>query len=102
MEGRVLSALADAFAVLAAAHDEIITLRDAVLPGSQQAFEAVSEGYRLGRFGYLDVLESQRTLIAAGSQFLRALADYHKAVADVERLMGAPLSDAAGRTTARE
>jgi outer membrane protein, heavy metal efflux system len=102
VEGRVLSALADAFAVLAAAHDEIITLRDAVLPGSQQAFEAVSEGYRLGRFGYLDVLESQRTLIAAGNQFLRALADYHKAVADVERLMGAPLSDAAGRPTARE
>lgn len=102
VEGRVLAALAEAFAIVAAAHDEITTLRNAVLPGSQQAFEAVSEGYRLGRFGILDVLESQRTLIAAGSQYLRALAEYHKAVSDVERLIGAPLNDAAGRTAPRE
>ncbi|MGI9078306.1 MAG: hypothetical protein ACR2G6_13410 [Gemmatimonadaceae bacterium] len=45
----------------------------------------------MGKFGYLDVLDAQRTLIAAGGQYLRAIADYHKAVADVERLIGAPL-----------
>ena len=78
-------------------------LRSAVLPGSQQTFEAVSEGYRLGRFGYLDVLDSQRTLIGAGSQYLRALSDYHKAIANVERLIGAPLAGSADLpTTARE
>lgn len=101
-ESRVAAALADAYAALASAHDEVTTLRSAVLPGSQQAFEAVSEGYRLGRFGYLDVLESQRTLIGAGSQYLRALADYHKAVANVERLIGAPLIDGMSQTTGRE
>ncbi len=30
-------------------------------------------------------------MIAAGVQYLRALSDYQKAVADVERLTGAPL-----------
>lgn len=102
-EARVTAALADAYAALASAHDEVTALRSAVLPGSQQTFEAVSEGYRLGRFGYLDVLDSQRTLIGAGSQYLRALSDYHKAIASVERLIGAPLTGSPDRpTTKRE
>jgi cobalt-zinc-cadmium efflux system outer membrane protein len=99
---RVSSLLADAYAALASADDEVNTLRTAVLPGSQQAFDAVSEGYRLGRFGYTDVLEAQRTLVNAGGQYLRALSSYHKAVASVERLIGAPLTDGAGSATAKE
>jgi len=91
-EARIAAALADAYARLAAAHDEVAMLRASVVPGSQQAFDAVSEGYRLGRFGFLDVLESQRTLIANDSQYLRALSDYRKAVAAVERLIGEPLA----------
>jgi len=99
----VAAALADAYAAMASAHDEVVVLRSAVLPASQQAFDAVTEGYRLGRFGYLDVLDSQRTLINAGSQYLRALSDYHKATANVERLIGAPLAGTAGLPTpARE
>ena len=99
-QARVAAALADAYAALASAYDELTALRSAVLPGSQQTFEAVSEGYRLGRFGYLDVLESQRTLVGAGSQYLRALSDYHKAIANVERLIGAPLNEPTDLPTA--
>ena len=73
-----------------------------MLPGSQQAFEAVSEGYRLGRFSYLDVLEAQRTLIASRVQLHRALSDFHKATATVERLIGAPLIDGANSAAGRE
>jgi outer membrane protein, heavy metal efflux system len=102
-QARVTAALADAYAALASAHDEVMALRTAVLPGSQQTFEAVSEGYRLGRFGYLDVLESQRTLIGSGGQYLRALSDYYKAIAEVERLIGEPLAGSATLpTTAKE
>lgn len=90
-EARVGAMLADAYAALASAHDDATSLRTAVLPGAQQTFDAVSEGYRLGRFGFLDVLDAQRTLINTGSQYLRALSDYYKAVATVERLIGAPL-----------
>ncbi|MBA3298306.1 MAG: TolC family protein [Acidobacteria bacterium] len=103
VQARVAAALADAYAALAGAHDEVTALRSAVLPGSQETFDAVTEGYRLGKFGYLDVLDAQRTLIAAGSQYLRALSAYYKAVADVERLIGAPLTGSTGLPTiARE
>lgn len=90
-QGRITVALAEAHRVLSSAHQEVSALQSTVLPGSQQTFAAVSEGYRLGKFGYLDVLDAQRTLISASGQYLRALADYHKAVADVERLTGTPL-----------
>lgn len=91
-QARVSVALAEGYGALSSAHEELTALRTTVLPGAQQAFEAVSEGYRLGKFEYLDVLDAQRTLIGAGGQYLRALSEYHKAAADVERLIGAPLN----------
>ncbi|WDT77799.1 MAG: TolC family protein (plasmid) [Candidatus Manganitrophus sp.] len=57
----------------------------------------MNEGYRLGKFGLLDVLDAQRTLFGSRAQHLRALADYHQAVAEVERLIGEPLDVTGGR-----
>lgn len=91
-EVRVAVMLAEAYRALASAGDEVSALASNVLPGARSVFEAVSEGYRLGKFGYLDVLDAQRTLVTAGGQYLRALADHHKAAAGVERLVGEPLS----------
>jgi len=92
---RLTTLLAVAYRDLAAAHDEAAALVTAVLPGARSAFAAVEEGYRLGRFGYLEVLDAQRTLVTAETQHLRALADAQKAVAQVERLIGVPLAGAA-------
>lgn len=76
---------------LADAYAEVTALQGLVLPGALQAFDAVREGYRLGRFGYLDVIEAQRTLIGAERRHLEALSRYHHSVAELERLLGAPL-----------
>ncbi len=92
---RVVTALAVAYRDLAAAHDEAVVLAADVLPGARSAFAAVEEGYRLGRFGYLEVLDAQRTLVAAEVQHLRAQASVQKAVAHVERLTGTPFAEAA-------
>jgi cobalt-zinc-cadmium efflux system outer membrane protein len=58
-----------------------------VIPGAQSAFDAENEGYREGKFGYLDVLDAQRTLFDVKGQYIEALKGYHKAVATVERLI---------------
>lgn len=92
---RVTTALASVYRDLAAAHDEAAALAGSVLPGARSAFGAIEEGYRLGRFGYLDVLDAQRTLVAAEVQHLRALGNVQKAVAQIERLTGMPFSEAA-------
>jgi cobalt-zinc-cadmium efflux system outer membrane protein len=86
-----LAALAEAYAALSSAFVEATTLKNEVLPGAQRAFDAASEGYRQGKFGFLDVLDAQRTLFEARGRSLEALAAYHQAAAEVERLIGEPL-----------
>lgn len=90
-EVRVASTLSEAYRALSTAHAEATSLEKSVLPAAAQASEAVNEGYRLGKFGLLDVLDAQRTFFNARAQHLRALAEYHQAVAEVERLIGEPL-----------
>lgn len=89
-QARLTTALAAAYRDLAAAHDEATALAGSVLPGARSAFAAIEEGYRLGRFGYLEVLDAQRTLVTAEGQHLRALGDTQKAVTQIERLTGSP------------
>ena len=90
-EGRVLSELARVYQRLAAIDHEIETLRAILLPGAQSAFDAATKGYQLGKFGFLDVLDAQRTLFQTRTQNLRALADYQRGVSEIERLVGGPL-----------
>lgn len=102
-QARVTAMLAEAYRALSSAKDDVSAFASSVLPGARSAFEAIGEGYRLGKFGYLDVLDAQRTFVSAGGQYLRALSDYHKAAAEVERLIGAPLTGNTDLpTTARE
>lgn len=90
-EVRVAAALSETYRALSTAHAEAASLEKNVLPGAAQSFEAVNEGYRLGKFGLLDVLDAQRVLFSARAQHLRALAEYHQGVAEIERLIGEPL-----------
>lgn len=90
-ESRVLTELARAYQRLAAIDKEIGILRTILLPGAQSAFDAAAKGYRLGKFGFLDVLDAQRTLFQIRTQNLRALADHQRGVSEIERLVGGPL-----------
>jgi cobalt-zinc-cadmium efflux system outer membrane protein len=90
---KVLAALSDAYQALAAGYMESTTLKSAVLPGARSAFDAATEGFRQGKFGYLEVLDAQRTLFEARGRYVEALSSYHKAVADTERLIGGELGE---------
>jgi outer membrane protein, heavy metal efflux system len=92
-EVKISTALNTAYQKLSTAYNEIIALRDDILPGATSAYNASSEGYRMGKFGFLDVLDAQRILFGAKNQYLQALSDYHKAVTEVERLIGSGLED---------
>ncbi|QBQ55661.1 TolC family protein [Nitrosococcus wardiae] len=94
VEVQVATALSSAYQRLATAHAEATILQTQVLPGAQSAFDAVNQGFRLGKFDFLSVLDAQRTLFDSKSQYLQALTDYHQAVAEVERLIGERLEAA--------
>jgi cobalt-zinc-cadmium efflux system outer membrane protein len=73
----------------AAARAQALALREEILPGAQSAYEAASTGFDYGKFGFLDVLDAQRTLLQAQSHYLTTLADAHRAQAAITRLLGA-------------
>lgn len=90
-ELRVATSVAESYRALSTAFNEAAALQTSVLPEAQKAFDTISEGYKQGKFGFLDVLDAQRTLFASRGQYLQALTDFHKAEADLERLIGQSL-----------
>ena len=89
---KTLAALSQATTSLAAADEEVAALKSEVLPAAQQAFEAVQQGYLQGKFDYLYVLDTQRTLFETQARYIDSIEAYHKARADVERLTGRSLA----------
>jgi cobalt-zinc-cadmium efflux system outer membrane protein len=56
----------------------------------------VEIGYTEGKFGFLDVIDAQRTLFDARSLLLDSAAEYALAKVDLERLIGLELDAAEG------
>ncbi len=96
---RLTRELNEAWQVLAVAASESTMLKTRILPLALEAFEAAGEGFRQGKFAYLEVLDVQRTLFETREQLVDALAAYHTAVADVERLIGRSLMNIADGQT---
>lgn len=90
-EVRLLAEVRAVHERLRAARFAADTLAKEILPAARQAFEAIAEGYRAGKFGYLDLLEAQRSLFDARQRHLAALASARLALVELERLLGGPL-----------
>lgn len=85
---RLSNALMLAYERLSAARQEAAMLEQEILPGAQSAYDAATKGFELGKFGFLDVLDAQRTAFQAQSQYLRALAEAHRSAADIQLILG--------------
>lgn len=77
---------------LTAAFHEVQSIDSTLLPAARDAYEATRRAYDEGKLPYLDVLDAQRTLFDTEAQRLEALAEYHRALVQVEGLISAPLS----------
>ena len=73
---------------VSARREEVNLLRRDLLPGAQSAYEAATIGFENGKFSFLEVLDAQRTFFSAKSQYLAALAAFHRAQTDLESLLG--------------
>jgi cobalt-zinc-cadmium efflux system outer membrane protein len=90
MRASVAAQATQALSHLTAALAQAQTLREKVLPGARQAFAASTKGYELGKFGFADVLDAQRTLFEAEAQALSAASQAHQANAHLIELLGEP------------
>lgn len=78
--------LAHSYEGFANAYREHQVLKETVLPGAKEAFDVAREGYTAGKFGYLEVLDAQRTLFEARKQSIQTLLDYYRELAVIDRL----------------
>lgn len=70
------------------ATEEIAAFNQTILPAANSAVESATRGFEMGKFGFIDVLDAQRTLISARSQYAEALAAATAAWAQLERVFG--------------
>jgi len=84
---RIQMELAEAYKGLSNSYTEAAELNENVLQGAESVFKASRTGYHQGKLDYLHVLDAQRTLFEAKSQYIDALASFHIAKTDVERLI---------------
>lgn len=90
----ISNALTAGFERAAATHAAYQALKNTVIPTAQEAFDAVQEGYRAGKFGLLDVLLAQRALFDAQRQLSQSQATFQQIIVEIERFTGMPVEPA--------
>lgn len=75
-----------ALQTLVATRAEADTITNELLPGAQEAFDGVQDGYSKGRLGYLDLIEARRSLTEARVQLIESKAAYQEAAAEIAGL----------------
>ena len=79
--------LANAFRSYLNARFQVGTFTDDILPKAQENFDLVSEGFRKGELGYLDMLTAQRTYFQTNLTAIDALNNLWKSQARIEGLL---------------
>jgi cobalt-zinc-cadmium efflux system outer membrane protein len=70
------------------ANTEVRSFNQQILPAAQSAVDSATRGFEMGKFNFLEVLDAQRTLIAARTQYLAATAQATEAWVRIERIYG--------------
>jgi cobalt-zinc-cadmium efflux system outer membrane protein len=60
-----------------------------ILPAAREVLKATEDGYRQGRFSYLELADARRSLIEHRRQNLDAAREYHLNQVEIDRLIGA-------------
>ncbi len=82
------SSLQTSYNNLLNAYENSVLLREDILPESENAYEITRQGYLNGRFAFIDMLDAQRTLFEAQTQFLQEVSDYYNSLIEIENQTG--------------
>ena len=73
---------------LKATHHEIDILKTDALHSAEKAYAAAQKAFAEGITDYVNVIDTDRILIATHSQYIKALQNYHKTTLQIEALTG--------------
>ena len=91
MKTRTAFQIKDAYFRTVTARDEIELYRDSLIPLAEGSLKATEAAYETGKATFLDLLDSERALLAIKIGYHRSRADYEKHLADLERAVGTDL-----------
>lgn len=74
------------------ARTEVTSLRTQLIPQAEIALKQTHDGYERGRFSYLELADAQRELLELQRTAIAAAATYHRVLAEIERLTREPLA----------
>lgn len=90
--------LAAARSMLAVHYQELVrvrvgitSLRERVLPQLELALEGTEAAYRVGRYGYLELIDAQAKLIELQGDLIEQAERHHQLLAEIEQLTGQSL-----------
>jgi len=70
---------------------ELGTTETTIIPAAQEAYEALKKAYQAGEKDYLELLDSQRTLLEVRRRNLLLEMKHHELIADLEAIVGKDL-----------
>ena len=73
---------------LASSLEETSRYQDEIIPSARKAYTQADDGYSRGAFGFLDLLDAQRTLYEVQEARLDSLLSVYEAKAQIDFLMG--------------
>jgi outer membrane protein, heavy metal efflux system len=88
LENQLQTELVDAYSRRQLQVDAASIYKNDILQGAQSAYEAARKGFEFGKFSFLEVLDAQRTLFQAKTQFIQTLALARQAEADMQSILG--------------
>jgi len=89
---RLLGTLYGLYREIGAARERATSLRREAIPQARDALEQTQYGYERGRFSFLELLTTQQDLLALNEAAIDAAAEYHRLLAELERLTSEPLT----------
>ena len=85
---RLVSDLETASNQLESSRTGAATLQAKIVPSAQEAYRAATLGFEAGKFGFIDVLDAQRTLFLARIRYIATLAESYQAAIALDRILG--------------
>lgn len=91
IENRLHYEIEDLYSKIAAYRDILSLYKTALIPQAEQSFEAAKMSYETGKVDFLNWLDSEKVLLQTKLAYYKAIVDYQKSIAYLERVAGSDL-----------
>lgn len=95
----LMAVLFDLYQEIRHARTEAESLNEQVRPQAEAMLQTTIEGYRVGRFSPLELTDAQLQLVEVERAAIRAAAQFHTLLVEIQRTIGAPIETLAVRSS---